>query len=89
MLHSVKLKPFLRAVRQKPVEEFVMVTKIKVTLPSTRLLNPPANQQAVMCHYCGYEPPMATTPSDGHCPKCRGCSWERFIVPRRVFPLNG
>jgi rubrerythrin len=78
-----------------------MFTKIKVTLPSradsdtrpattaTRPLNPPANQVAIMCHYCGYEPPMAATPSDGHCPKCRGCSWERFVIPRRIFPLNG
>ncbi len=57
--------------------------------PNIKPLDPPNTQAAVMCHYCGYEPPMAHIPADGRCPKCRGCSWERFIIPRRIFPLNG
>jgi hypothetical protein len=57
--------------------------------PSIRPLDPPGNQAALMCHYCGYEPPMAHIPADNRCPKCRGCSWERFVIPKRIFPLNG
>ncbi len=57
--------------------------------PSLMPLDPPNNQSAVMCHYCGYEPPMSKIPVDGRCPKCRGCSWERFIMPRRIFPTSG
>ncbi len=62
---------------------------IPTVKPSLVPLEPPSNQAAVMCHYCGYEPPMSRVPPDGRCPKCRGCSWERFIIPRRIFPLNG
>lgn len=57
--------------------------------PSLRPLEPPANQRTVMCHYCGYEPPMAKIPEEGRCPKCRGSSWEQFVIPRRIFAQNG
>ena len=48
----------------------------------------PKSQPVVMCHYCGYEPALGTIPQDGRCPKCRGCSWERFTVSDRIFPLH-
>ena len=31
--------------------------------PTVKPLDPPNNQSALMCHYCGYEPPMARIPS--------------------------
>ena len=66
-----------------------MLTHIRTIRPSIRPLDPPAHQATVLCHYCGYEPPMARIPTNGRCPKCRGFSWERFIIPRRIFALTG
>jgi predicted Zn-ribbon and HTH transcriptional regulator len=65
------------------------ITKLPEVKPALKSLDPPGNQVALMCHYCAYEPPMARIPADNRCPKCRGCSWERFIIPKRIFPLNG
>ena len=39
----------------------------------------------VNCHYCGYSP-AGGVPLSGMCPKCRGSSWERFTICRRLLP---
>ena len=38
------------------------------------------------CHYCAYDP--AVIPEGGICPKCRGSSWERFILPEPLIPAH-
>ncbi|MCG3179611.1 MAG: hypothetical protein BIFFINMI_01951 [Phycisphaerae bacterium] len=78
---EVKLQRSLRSAR--------LQRATRTHRPTTQPLEPPANQVTVMCHYCGYEPPIAKIPADGRCPKCRGCSWERFVIPRRIFPISG
>lgn len=85
-MKTMKMTRRGRPSRLAPVSQSPPVSAAK---PNIRPLDPPNNQTAVMCHYCGYEPPMARVPSDGRCPKCRGCSWERFVIPKRIFPVNG
>ena len=36
-----------------------------------------------VCHNCGYMPPISQFPKDGRCPKCKGYSWEKLIMPSR------
>ena len=39
------------------------------------------------CHYCGYAPDD-DVPVNGVCPKCRGSSWDRFALSKRLVPAH-
>ena len=65
-----------------------MLTRIMPMRPSTRPLDPPAYQAAVLCHYCGYEPPMARIPPSGALPEVPWVQLGAVYCPPADIPID-